>query len=167
MKRALLVIDMQNFCVGRESCSIFKYNNSKLIENVNKIISEYDKEDVYYIVNIMEDNEANKEAPFKAFEGSYDAEIVSNLLKVNDKVFRKYESNAFLNESLVQALKDSQVDEIEVVGVDGGGCVARTSIAGINLGFNVILNTSGIGTTFVEAAEEFNKKLKELGAEFK
>ena len=105
---------MQNFCVGRESCSIFKYNNSKLIENVNKIISEYDKEDVYYIVNIMEDNEANKEAPFKAFEGSYDAEIVSNLLKVNDKVFRKYESNAFLNESLVQALKDSQVDEIEV-----------------------------------------------------
>lgn len=115
----------------------------------------------------MEDNEANREAPFKAFEGSYDAEMVSQLLKINNKVFRKYESNAFSNESLVQALKNSQVDEIEVVGVDGGGCVARTAIAGIKLGYKVTLNTSGIGTTFTHKAEEFNKKLKELGAEFK
>lgn len=167
MRKALLVIDMQNFCVGRDSCSIFKYNNSELIKNVNKIISQYDKDDVYYIVNIMEDNEINRTAPFKAFEGCYDAEMVSDLCVVNDKVYKKYESNAFSNDDLAEALKNSQTEKLEVVGVDEGGCVARTAIAGIKLGFKVTLNTSGIGTTFIEKAEEFKKELIELGAEFK
>lgn len=166
MKRALLVIDMQNFCVGRDSCSIFKYNNSELIKNVNKIISEYDKNYVYYIVNIMEDNESNRGAPFKAFEGCYDAEMASDLYVVNDKVFKKFESNAFSNEKLTEDFKQCGVTEVELVGVDGGGCVACTALAAIKLGYKVILNTSGIGTTFVEKAEEFNKELIELGAEF-
>lgn len=39
MNKALLVMDMQNFCVGKNSCDIFKYNNSELIKNVNSIIS--------------------------------------------------------------------------------------------------------------------------------
>ncbi|MDO5516333.1 MAG: isochorismatase family cysteine hydrolase [Clostridium sp.] len=167
MSKALLIIDMQNFCVGKDSCSIFKYNNSELIKNVNQIISEYDKNDVYYIVNIMEDNEVNRYAPFKAFEGSYDADIVRDLYRVNDKVFKKYESNAFSNDLLSETLKNSGVDEIEIVGVDGGGCVARSAIEAIKLGFKVSLYTSGIGTTFTEKAEEFNKELKELGAKFK
>ncbi|HCW54485.1 MAG TPA: isochorismatase [Clostridium sp.] len=166
MNKALLVMDMQNFCVGENACDMFRYNKSELIKNINSIISKYDYDQVYYIINLLEDNEFNRQAPFKAFEGCYDAELVENLCVVNDKVFKKYESNAFSNEYLTEALKVSQVDEIEIVGVDGGGCVALTAIDAIKRGYKVVLNTKGIGTIFKEKAEIYNQELMKMGAEF-
>gem|GEM_PF-2797640 len=56
MKKALLVIDMQNVCVGENHSPFFKYDNSNLIENVNAVISGYEPKNVYYIMNIIEDN---------------------------------------------------------------------------------------------------------------
>ena len=38
MKKALLVIDMQNVCVGEKHASYFKYDNKKLLREVNKAI---------------------------------------------------------------------------------------------------------------------------------
>ena len=38
MKKALLVIDMQNVCVGEKHAAYFKYNNRELIRKVKKII---------------------------------------------------------------------------------------------------------------------------------
>ena len=35
MKKALLVIDMQNVCVGNNHAAYFKYNNKELVQNVN------------------------------------------------------------------------------------------------------------------------------------
>ncbi|AIY81329.1 cysteine hydrolase [Clostridium botulinum] len=167
MEKALLVIDMQNFCVGKNQAALFKYKNLELIKNVNMIISEYEPQNVYYIVNIMEDNLSNKCAPFKAFAGSYEADIVSDLSVVNNKIFKKYESNAFSNKKLIEELMNSNIIEVEIVGVDGGGCVALTAFAALELGFKVIMNTRGIGTTFNDKADKYNKQLKEQGVQFK
>ncbi|MGN2370122.1 MULTISPECIES: isochorismatase family protein [unclassified Clostridium] len=167
MEKALLVIDMQNFCVGKNQAALFKYKNLELIKNVNMIISEYEPQNVYYIVNIMEDNLSNKCAPFKAFAGSYEADIVSDLSVVNNKIFKKYESNAFSNKKLIEELMNSNITEVEIVGVDGGGCVALTAFAALELGFKVIMNTRGIGTTFNDKADKYNKQLKEQGVQFK
>ncbi|NFO75570.1 cysteine hydrolase, partial [Clostridium botulinum] len=165
MEKALLVIDMQNFCVGKNQAALFKYKNLELIKNVNMIISEYEPQNVYYIVNIMEDNLSNKCAPFKAFAGSYEADIVSDLSVVNNKIFKKYESNAFSNKKLIEELMNSNIIEVEIVGVDGGGCVALTAFAALELGFKVIMNTRGIGTTFNDKADKYNKQLKEQGVQ--
>lgn len=167
MEKALLVIDMQNFCVGKNQAALFKYKNLELIKNVNMIISEYEPQNVYYIVNIMEDNFSNKCAPFKAFDGSYEADIVSDLSVVNNKIFKKYESNAFSNKKLIEELMNSNITEVEIVGVDGGDCVALTAFAALELGFKVIMNTRGIGTTFNDKADKYNKQLKEQGVQFK
>ena len=40
MKKALLVIDMQNVCVGEKHATYFKYDNENLIQAVNKVIDE-------------------------------------------------------------------------------------------------------------------------------
>ena len=44
MKKALLVIDMQNVCVGEKHASYFKYDNEALIKSVNEVIDSYDNE---------------------------------------------------------------------------------------------------------------------------
>ena len=60
MKKALLVIDMQNVCVGEKHATYFKYDNENLIQAVNKVIDENKDNPVIYIKNIMKKNLINK-----------------------------------------------------------------------------------------------------------
>lgn len=63
-------------------------------------------------------------------------------------------------------MKKNGVREVELVGVDGGGCVALTAIGAANLGLKVTLNTAAIGTVFESKRKNYYKTLRELGAEF-
>lgn len=166
MKKALLVIDMQNICVGENHSTFFKYDNSVLLGNVNAVIAEYEPENVYYILNIMKDNLISKLAPFKAFDGSDAIELVSGLSIVSNNMYKKYKGDAFSNCTLTQAIKNSGISEIEIVGVDGGGCVGRSALGAIKEGFKVKLNTNAIGTMFIKRADKINQKLKSQGAVF-
>lgn len=166
MKKALLVIDMQNVCVGENHAAYFKYNNDILIENVNKIIDNNKDNLVVYIKNVMKKNFLNKFAPFQAYEGTKETELVRNLHIVSDNVFTKYESNAFTNFALKNFLKEHNIEYVEVIGVDGGGCVALTALGAIKEGYSVIVNEMGIGTIFNKNKDKYYKKLRETGAEF-
>lgn len=95
MKKALPVIDMQNVCVGKNHAPYFKYNNAALIEAVNGVIDSNKDNMVIYIKNVMKKNFINKFAPFHAYEGTEDAELVNNLRIVSENIFTKYEGNAF------------------------------------------------------------------------
>lgn len=59
MRKALLVIDMQNVCVGEKHAAYFKYNNRELIRKGNKIIDANEKNLVVYIQNVMKRNFVN------------------------------------------------------------------------------------------------------------
>lgn len=166
MKKALLVIDMQNVCVGENHAAYFKYDNEKLIEKVNEAIDANKENLVIYIKNLMKRNLINKLAPFHAYEGTDEAELVSNLHVVSDYVFVKYEGNAFSNPKLNKFLKEHNIERVEVVGVDGGGCVGLTALGAIKEGYSLIVNKSAIGTMFNKNKEKYFKKLRELNAEF-
>lgn len=166
MGKALLVLDMQNVCVGKNHSSFFTYDIDKLIPSVNKRISDYNNSEVIYIVNIMKDNLINKFAPFKAYDGTEEVELANELNVVSNNIFKKYTGNAFENIELNNYLKSMNIDEIEIVGVDGGGCVARTALGAIENGYKVILNTESIGTMFTKKADKLNKKLKAKGTTF-
>ena len=47
MKKALLVIDMQNVCVGKNHAAYFKYDNEILIQTVNEVIDANESNVVY------------------------------------------------------------------------------------------------------------------------
>ena len=66
-------------------------------------------------------------------------------------------------------LKEKDIDAVEVVGIDGGACVPMTALGAIENGYKVIVNSKGIGTfkLRVKQKNKLEKKLKELGAEFK
>lgn len=50
-EKALLVIDMQNVCVGEKHARFFQYNNSDLLHEVNKVIDANENNLVIYIKN--------------------------------------------------------------------------------------------------------------------
>ncbi|MCM1087887.1 MAG: cysteine hydrolase [Muribaculaceae bacterium] len=166
MKKALLVIDMQNVCVGENHAQYFKYNNTDLIKAVNGVIEANKNNMVIYIKNIMKKNFLNKFAPFHAYEGTEDAALVNNLQIVSENVYTKYEGNAFSNPALNEFLKKNDIACVEVVGVDGGGCVALTALGAMKEGYQVIVNENAIGTMFIEKRDKYFKQLKDAGAEF-
>lgn len=166
MKKALLVIDMQNVCVGKKHARYFKYNNKTLIQSVNDIIDANKSDIVIYIKNVMKKNLINKFAPFQAYEGTDDVELVDDLHIVSDYIFTKHKGNAFTNPKLNDFLKENNVESVEVVGVDGGGCVALTALGAIKEGYCVTINESGIGTMFNKNKEKYFKKLREANAKF-
>ena len=166
VKKALLVIDMQNVCVGENHATYFKYDNKILIESVNKVIDENKDNLVIYIKNVMKKNLINKLAPFQAYEGTEEVELVSNLSIISDYVFTKYEGNAFTNCKLKDFLKEHKIECVEVVGVDGGGCVALTALGATKEGYSVIVNEKAIGTMFIKNKEKYFKKLREADVKF-
>ncbi|MGN1158577.1 MAG: cysteine hydrolase family protein [Lachnospiraceae bacterium] len=165
MKKALLVIDMQNVCVGEKHAAYFKYHNADLIKAVNEVIDMNKDNIVIYIKNVMRKNIFSKFAPFHAYEGTEDVELVSNLRIVSENIFTKYEGNAFSNAALNEFLKKNNIECIEVVGVDGGGCVALTALGAIKEGYKVTVNESAIGTMFMKNKNKYFKQLRDAGAE--
>lgn len=161
--KALLVIDMQECTVEKNHAKMFKYEPD-IISRVNSVIEQ--NEFVVYIRNLMKNNFINRLAPVKCFDGSPEAELAAGLKIVSENVFDKYAGNAFSNEELGAFLKKNGVREVELVGVDGGGCVALTAIGAANLGLKVTLNTAAIGTVFESKRKNYYKTLRELGAEF-
>lgn len=166
MSKAVFDMDMQNICVGDAHEKFFKYDNQKLIAAVNKVIKDNEENSIFYILNIMKDNFINRLAPFKAFEGSENVELVNSLEVVSNYIFKKYKGDAFTNPKLKEKLDELSIDEIEIVGIDGGGCVALTALGAIKEGYKVTINTNAIGTMFHKRANKYNEKLKQLGAKF-
>lgn len=161
--KGLLVVDMQEFYLGENRNKFFKYEAEKLINSINKIISNYDKENVFYIVNFMKHNFINKFAPFKLYEGDEKGKLVKNLLIANNKIFVKYEGNAFTNKDLELLLKSKGIDEVEIVGIDGGGCVSLTALGAIRENYKVTINTKGVGTIFKNKEKKYYQSIVDLG----
>lgn len=161
--KGLLVVDMQEFYIGENRKSFFKYDAKKVINSINKIISSYDKENVIYIVNFMKNNFINKFAPFKLYEGDDEGRLVNDLLIVNNNIFKKYEGDAFTNKDLDIFLKSKGIDEVEIVGIDGGGCVSLTALGAIRSNYRVTINTEGVGTIFKNKEKKYYKKIVDLG----
>ena len=125
---------MQNVCVGEKHARFFQYNNSDLLHEVNKVIDANENNLVIYIKNVMKKNLINKFAPFHAYEGTEDVDFAKELHIVSDNIFIKYKGNAFTNSGLDILLKKHNIEYVEVVGVDGGACVALTALGAIKNG---------------------------------
>lgn len=160
--KALLVVDMQEVCIGKEHAECFQYPDS-LLPTVNQIIDDNKENLVIYIRNIMKRNTINKFAPFQAYEGSKEVELVEGLHVVSDHIFDKYTGDAFSNKELSEFLEKNGVEEVEIIGVDGGGCVPLTALGAAKNKYNVTINTKGMGTSFPKKQDSFFKKCKKKG----
>ena len=163
--KALLVIDMQEVTVGKNHAKFFQYDDT-LVPAVNQVIDENKDNVVVYIRNIMKNNMLNKFAPFQAYEGSKEIELIPELHMASDHVFDKFTGDAFSNKQLNEFLKSNKIDKVEVVGVDGGGCVSLTALGALQNGYEVVVNTKAIGTVMEKKRDTYFNRLKKSGAEF-
>ena len=127
MSKVLLVVDMQEICVGEKHAKIFQYEDD-LIEKVNEVIALNKNNIVIYIRNVMKKNLVNKCAPFKAYEGREQIKLVKSLNVVSDFCFDKYEGDAFSNKELVEFCEEKQVKEIEVKELAHGTGISKNTI---------------------------------------
>lgn len=165
MKKALLVIDMQNICVGKNHSPFFNYPEN-IVKLVNDVIINNKGNTIIYIKNLMKRNLINKFAPFEAYEGTENVELVDSLKVITNYIFDKYTGDAFSNKKLIEFLNHNEINTVEVIGVDGGGCVSLTAVGALKNGFDVIVNTTAIGTMFNNKKDKYFKKLKDMGAKF-
>ena len=77
-KKAILVLDIQEICVGKNHAKIFRYDKN-LIGKANKIIASNDL--VIYIRTLLKNNFFCKLSPIRVFDGTKQAELVENLIK--------------------------------------------------------------------------------------
>ena len=103
----------------------FKYDK-ELVNKVNQIIESNKECKIIYIRNIMKNNLINKFAPFKAYEGTTEVELVSSLKIVNDNIFDKYAGI-----SVHKYLLKLKINVAKKLLQDGG----QVSVVAENLGF--------------------------------
>lgn len=164
MAKALLVLDMQEVTVGKDHAKFFSYPEDMLAK-VNSVIEQNECNLIVYIRNLMKNNFINKLAPVKCFAGTQEAELAEGLLMKSEYIFDKYKGDAFSVPAFAAFLKEKSVDEVEIIGVDGGGCVSLTALGACTAGYRVRLNTAAIGTMFTAKRDKYYAKLKALGAE--
>lgn len=162
-KKALLVLDMQEICVGTKHSKLFRYDK-QIVKKANEIIKSNDT--VIYIRTLLKNKFPYTLSPIRVFDKDKNTELAKELLKKGDIVFDKYKGDAFSNPKLLPFLHSNNIDAVEIIGVDGGGCVSLTALSAIKNDLNVIINTKAIDTMFKNRQAKLFKILKQKGAIF-
>lgn len=128
MSKALIVIDVQE-----------KYMDSyekDLIVRINDRIRDASDEDIPVIYVRNMGNSGN--------DAMY--ELSDNLLVVSGEIFEKHLPSAFTSVEFVTLLRELSVIEIELIGVDGSSCVAKTAFDAVSVGYNVSVNLNCVSS---------------------
>ena len=166
MNKALLVIDMQRLLVGKDHAKIFKYDNETLLGNVNRRIASYPPENVYYILNLIKRNLINRLAPAHAYDGDPASELADELNVVSANLYKKFAGNAFTNPDLAAKLRASGITELDIIGVDGCGCVPRTAEGALREGFTVHILNGAVATMSPKRTAKQRDRITALGVEY-
>lgn len=166
MKTALLVIDMQRILVGKNHAKMFKYNNAELLERVNRHISEYPCTSVFYIRKVMKKNLINRLSPVSAFDGDPNTELADELNIVSNNNYKKFAGDALTNPELLTALRATGIEAIDIVGVDGCGCVPMTAEGAARNGFSVRILSDAVATMFPARTAKQRARISKLGVKY-
>ncbi len=169
-KKALLIIDIQEDYTGTTARPPFPYKDSeKLILTVNKIIEEANNKDIIIVYIRQEFKGFIGKAISKLFghgtaiKGSPGTEIDRRIDIVSNHCFDKSLPDAFTNPKLKAFLKENQVNELYLVGLDAAGCVHHTAKGALKRGYNVSIIKDGILLLAENQWDNLIKKYQKAG----
>jgi len=167
MKKALLVIDLQNDYLWEARKKKFTYDTGAFIARVNALIEQFDADDVIYIKHIIQNNPINKKLFGFSIQGTEGAELYGGLKIVSENCFEKYLSDAFSAKKFKEFIKEKGYDSVAICGLDEGGCVSATAKGALKRGLSVELLTQGIATVFPDGKiEKLREKLRSKGVKY-
>ena len=169
MKKALLVIDLQNdYLWGRRKAK-FSYDTDKIIKTVNDLIEQYQNNgyDIIYIKHIVQNNPINRKLFGFSIQGTEGAELYNGLNIVSEYCFEKLFPDAFSSKKLKEFIKEKQYNIISICGLDEGGCISATAKGAVKNGLSIEMLTDGIATYFpMVKIEKLRNKLKSMGVKY-
>ena len=168
MKKALLVIDMQNDYLWNKRKKQFIYNTNEIVKSVNHTINEYkDTCDIIYISHLIQNIITNRLLFGYSIEGTEGAELYKELDIVSNLKFDKYFSNAYRAKKFREHMEKEKYDEIFICGLDLCGCVYHTAKGAIKYGNKVSIIEDAVASKFEkERIDKIKYELKQLGIEF-
>ncbi|WP_051656436.1 cysteine hydrolase family protein [Butyrivibrio sp. AE3004] len=144
--RVLVVIDMQEKYLG-------DYDGN-LLTNVNhtiKIAHEDEEIPIVYVKNIG----------LTGKKAGYD--FSDELLLVSNLIYEKKYPSAFSSKEFSKKLESLKATELEIVGVDGSACVAKTAMDAAKLGYKTEVVKDCVGARNDRLYEKTLKKLADAG----
>jgi nicotinamidase-related amidase len=149
INKALLVIDIQEDMTGVTATKPHPYKNSQeLINNVNSVI-KISKEKgivVVYIKHQYRNSLLSRTLIGKLIKDTAGSEIDSRINIISDNIYSKDKGDAFSNPNLDTFLKQNNINELFLVGLDASACVLKTSIGAKSRGYKVSVLKDAITT---------------------
>jgi len=174
MKKALLVIDVQNIYTNRDS-ELFCRDSKKTTERINQIITGFEskKLPIIYVRHIHKEDGSDLgrmfdySGEFEGFnfkENSIDVEFDSNLVQVENsyKIVKKRYS-AFERTDLDQYLKKNNIERIVIVGFMTNFCCESTAREAHDKDYYVDFVIDATGTPGTDNLDE--KEIRKIVAE--
>ena len=127
--RALVVIDMQE--------KYLEGYDSELLDSINRQIQLAHEEEDVPIVYV-------KNVGITGNKTGYD--LSDDLLLVSDLVYEKKRPSAFSSRAFVEKIKALKATELEIIGVDGASCIAKTAMDAVKHGYKTEIIKSCVGT---------------------
>ncbi len=160
MKRALLVIDVQNEYFTGKLPVTYPENS---FGNIIKVI-DFANENKIPVLLIQHTNPGKDSATFK--EGTNEHEIHDEVLKRGyDKIIEKNLPGSFTGTELSSWLKENDIDTLVISGYMTQMCCDTTARQAMHLGFNVEFLSDATGTLDISnsagkiSAEELHKAI--------
>ena len=169
MKKALIVIDMQNDYLWDKRKPRFAYDTPKLVGAVNGLIRRYAAEgdDVIYIRHIIQNLPTNRLLFGYSIAGTEGAALYSGLEKVTDLCFDKLVGDALTNRELLARVRAEGYEELHLCGLDEFGCVANTALGAAKRGIIARILREGTATVMPEGkAAKMKEKLAKAKIEY-
>jgi nicotinamidase-related amidase len=167
IKRAVLVIDIQEGLTGK--CSSIDYlisNSEKLINVVNQITDSSSRNSIpiVYIKNEISNpliNILNNSME----QGSPGAELDTRLKLVSDYIISKDKGDAFSNPLLDSILIKNDINVLVFTGLDLAECVNSTILAAANRNYKICVISDAVITESDSLKNSILEKFKQSGFE--
>lgn len=165
MKKALLVIDMQNDYLWEKRKKKFSYNTDEIVNNVNKTIEQYKNEcDVIYISHLIQNIITNRLLFGFSIEGTEGAKLYDKLKIVSNLKFNKHFKDAYKSEKIKKFMNDNSYEEVILCGLDQCGCVYHTAIGALKNNTKVYIVDQATACRYSKKKYYKSKnKLKKMG----
>lgn len=170
MKKALLVIDLQNDYLWEKRKPIFSYNTTTLIKSVNKTVNRCADEgyDIIYIAQGFPNIITNRWFIGFSIKDTDGAKLYSGLDVISDLYFEKNLSDSYSSKKFKDFMAKNEYDEIALCGLDECGCVAATATSAAKTGADVTIFTNSIASRFPkEKILSVREKLLKSGVKYR
>lgn len=156
--KALLVIDMLKDFIEKDGALTTGAAGREIIGFINEKIQKFRNEGfpiIFVCDNHEKDDKEFDMFPAHCIAGTRGSEIIDELeQKEEDKIIKKRRYSAFYGTDLDLYLREKEINEIHLVGVNTNICVLYTAADGRNINYQVTVYEGGVAS-FDEKAHRF------------